>query len=276
MNFIIYAPGDYTPNGGGCVALHKLAHNIAELGENTFIVCDSKNPNYKGVQITELEGQALARYGAFVIYPEVIQGNPLNARNVMRWILYNVRNYDNFGVFGERDLIYKYAPMFSLRYGDTFDGELRAVELNLDLFKYRDSGGRSGSVHLYKKMGHKKNIHPEDSVLLDDYAAKGGNQYLSRVFRYAEIFYSYDSATWLSIMAALCGCVSVVVPDANVTPAEWYAKFPYFRYGIAYGMDEVPHALATAGKVRANLLELEKQTILQTKEFIDNAYKVRV
>lgn len=271
MKFLVYAPGDYTPNGGGCVALHKLAHNIASLGEESYIMTSKKNPDYLGIEVNEQRAKEIAKDDdCLVVYPEVICGNPLDAKKVMRWILYFVRERDCHGIFGKDDLIYKYAERFTLRHEQKVHGELRAMELNLDIFQDRKQP-RSGSCHLYKKNPDKAAIHPPDSLRIDDYAQLGGNQYLSDIFNSKEIFYSYDSATWISIMAALCGCVSVVIPDDGVSALEWHEKFPYFKYGIAYGLDDLEHAKSNIHLLRDHLLKLEAETLEQTIQFIKTA-----
>ena len=271
MNFVIYAPGDYTPNGGGCVALHKLCHNISSLGEKCYIMTSKKNPDYLGEQTDEHGAKELCRNGAMAIYPEVACGNPFGAAKVMRWILYNVRNYGDFGIFGADDLIYKYAPYFKLRLEQPTHGELRANELNLHIFK-NEHKERKGVCHLVKKGNNKWQAHPEGSIILDDYPNKGGNEYLARIFNETEIFYSYDSATWLSIMASLCGCLSIVIPEEDTTSDEWHSGFPYFKYGIAYGRDDIEYALLTRHLVRDELLEIEAKTIEETKIFIEKSY----
>jgi len=270
MNFVIYAPGDYTPYGGGCIALHKLCHNIASLGEKAFIMTSKKNPEYLGTQVTEQEAAELCKDG-IAIYPEVTIGNPFKSKKVMRWILYYVRTNGLHGMFSETDLIYKYAEIFTLRNQQEVHGELRAVELFMDLFV--DKGlPRSGSCFIHKKTRPNYIKHPEGCLNLDDFQQKGGNEYLASIFQTRETFYTYDNATWFSIFAAMCGCVSIVIPDGNHTAEEWYQKFPYFRYGIAYGEEEIPHALSTISKLRENLLTIQANTIQQTKDFINKAY----
>lgn len=270
MNFVIYAPGDYTPYGGGCIALHKLCHNIASLGEKAFIMTSKKNPAYLGTQVTESEAVELCKDG-IAIYPEVTCGNPFKADKVMRWILYYVREHGDFGIFGEKDLIYLYAPIFTLRFPHQIHGELRAVELFMELFV--DKGyTRSGSCFIHKKTRPNYRRHPDNALNLDDFIQLGGNEYLASILQTRETFYSYDNATWFSIFAAMCGCVSIVIPDGKHTAQEWYEKFPYFRYGIAYGEDEIPHALATQHKLIPNLIEIEQETLKQTEAFIKKAY----
>lgn len=275
MNFVIYAPGDYSPNGGGSVALHKLAHNIASLGEPTYIMTSKKNPKYLGIQVTQLEATAICQdRNSIAIYPEVTCGNPFNAKKVMRWILYDVRTYDRFGKFGANDLIYKYAPFFKLRFDQPVHGELRANELNLDIF-YDRNLERSGECFLIKKGNNKEhNKHAPDAIKLDDYPSHGesANEYLANVFNTCERFISYDTATWLNVMAALCGCDSIVVPDSDVTAEQWHNGFPYFKYGIAYGIEDLNYAILTSHLLLPELLKIEAETTEQTKSFIAKAY----
>lgn len=275
MKFVIYAPGDYTPNGGGCVALHKLAHNIALLGEESYIMTSKKNPNYLGIEVNERQAiQLCADGGAMAIYPEVTCGNPFKAKHVVRWILYHVRTYGDFGKFGAGDLIYKYAPYFKLRFDAPVHGELRANELNLDTFQNLNLPGRSGDCFLIKKGNDKEhNAHREGAIKLDNYPSKGdkANEYLAEVFNHCERFISYDTATWLNVMAAQCGCLSIVIPDDGVNPLDFYNGYPYFKYGIAYGLTEVEHAQKTVHLVNDNLSRIEIRTIEEASKFIEHA-----
>lgn len=271
LKTIVLAPGEYTNAGGGCIALHKLAHNLALCGAESYIMADSKNPDYKGALIDETTAKGIAALpDCMVIYPEVVCGNPLNAKHITRWILYHVRNYGQFGVFGENDLIYKYAAHFNTRLGNNIDGELRAMEL--DLSKWVDKGmPRYESCHLYKKAGaNKADIHPAGSICIDNYPQNGGLESLIYMFNQRTHFYSYDDATFLSALAALCGCKSIVVPTDGVTESEWRGGFPYFYYGIAYGVENLQWAEDTAQYLRAHLQKLDGATITQTKEFIYN------
>lgn len=272
MKFVIYAPGDYSPNGGGSVALHRLAHNIALCGEESYIMTSKKNPKYFGEQVTQEQATQLCASGAIAIYPEVTCGNPFKATKVMRWILYHVRNYGMFGIYKPTDLIYKYANFFTLRFNQEIHGELRAHELHLDIFFDRNEH-REGSCFLIKKENHKEQIHPAGSIQLDDYPKYGdkANNYLADVFNKCKVFYSYDTATWLSVMAALCGCLSIVIPNEGITPEQWHNGYPYFKYGIAYGLNDIKYAKQTKHLLKPELLKIEAETIEQTKAFIAKA-----
>jgi hypothetical protein len=275
MNFVIYAPGDFTINGGGCIALHKLCHNIASLGERAFIMTGKKNPNYLGEVVSESQAIDLCQdKHSIAIYPEVTCHNPFHAKNVMRWILYFTREYGDHGLFSPSDLVYKYAPIYTLRQKNSVTGELRAMELNLNMFIDRKES-RSGTCFLKKKNQDKPNIHPENSLCIDNYTSKGGFQYLAEIFNKYETFYAYDDATWVSIIAALCGCKSIVIPR-KYSAGEWYSGYPYFKYGISYGLDDInmQHAANTLPLLRNHLLSLEWESIEQTKQFILKAKSI--
>jgi hypothetical protein len=271
LNFVIYAPGIYDERGGGSVALHRLCHNIALMGENSYIYTDSLNPAYMGQMVSLNEAIELCKGGkGIAIYPEVTCGNPFKASKVMRWILYHVRDYDCHGVFSKTDLIYKFAPDFKLRYDRPIDGYLRAIEPRFDILVDRGEE-RKGACYLIKKGADNfrfNPIHEEHDLKLDGYPSL---QYLADVFNKHEYFYSYDTATWLSVMAALCGCKSIVVPDGRLTASEWYKSYPYFEYGIAYGLDELPHAATTKHMARERIRALYSLAINQTQEFIKRA-----
>lgn len=270
LNFVVWSP-PYSESSGGIIALHKLAHNLAELGEKSYILSKGINSKYKGVQINENDYQNFDKDKTVVIYPEVVKGDILGAKYVVRWLLNtpNVIRYSiGNGKDGVNDLIFKFAPAFKAYDESKVLGELRAFELNLDTFVNRNEE-RSGMCHIVRK-GIDKGLHDKDSICLDGYESKG-NQYLADIFNKYEVFISYDNACFLSAQAALCGCLSIVVPD-NLSKEEWLSKFPYFKDGIAYGLSDIPRAMRTQSNIKENLLELERKSIELIKKFISICY----
>ena len=275
INFIVWCPMAYTESSGGILALHKLCHNLAVMGERSFITTSGKNADYQGEQITTDIAMNFDKESSIVIYPEIVRGNPLNAKYIMRWLL-NTPDVIAYS-FGEGDrkcnVYYKFAESFNEGnvIGD-FGGELRALELHLEKFK-NFGKERNGSCFIIKK-GENKNWHPKGAIQIDEYEQLGGNAYLSNIFNSSKVFISYDNACFLSVQAALCGCLSIVAPDGQMSAIEWHEKYPYFKYGIAYGLDDIGYALATMHFVKDNLQRLEQITLNQTKEFISRAYSL--
>lgn len=262
---------EWNPQSGGVIALHRLAHNLALVGENSFITTGKGNPDYKYQVITEEQAKEIEN--AVVIYPEVVYGNPLGIKRVVRWLL-NTPGKIAFrigkGEDGPDDLIFKYADIFKAKDESKVKGTLRAYEMFFD--KFIDKGlERKGTCYLVKK-GTNKHWHPADSICVDDYETKGVD-WLIDIFNRTEVFISYDTATFLSAQAALCGCLSIVVPD-KMSAAEWHTKNPSTPFGVAYGLGEILHAKNTMHLVKPELEKLEAASFEQLREFLRIVYSL--
>jgi hypothetical protein len=260
VKFAIWAPG-FTPFSGGILALHKLCHNINSLGEKAFLISDHKNPNWLGT----LGSQNDIDDSTFVVYPEIITGNPFNAKHVVRWILNTPGVIGGDGIYGATDLVYKYANYFTVPNESQVNGELRAFSMELDFWQNLGQE-RSGSCFLVRKGAYKEqNKHPADAQNVNDYH---NNDFLRQVFNQKEIYISYDHACFVSAQAALCGITSVVIPDGVTSKEDWKDKFPYFKYGVAYGLDDIEWAVNTKHLVRDHMIALEEESIELTKNLI--------
>jgi hypothetical protein len=64
-------------------------------------------------------------------------------------------------------------------------------------------------------------------------------------FQRKDFFLSFDPFTFMSIIASLCGCISVIKKIPGLEFNEWVNGDPFNKYGIAYGQEGVQHALNT-------------------------------
>lgn len=252
----------YTPHCGGIIAMHKLAHNLSLIGEKCFLTTNLKNPNWLGEFIGN---KNLNIEDTVCIYPEITNGNPLGTKNVVRWILNEV------GVIGgdsstwqDDDLVFVYADYFSGKERNRIVGELRAFDMMLDYWK--DYGlFRKGECYIVRKGRNKiLNKHSTDSINIDNYT----NEVALKLFNTCEKFVCYDSECFLAVQAAMCGCEVLVIPKDGITKKEWKDRFPYFKYGIAYGEDDLNYARETKHLVRDHMQFLENESIELTKNFI--------
>lgn len=267
--FVVAAP-DHSDFCGGCMVLHRLCDrlNVMYDGVRETPLCYLEsvldphhtrplglNPGYK----TPMLPPWLNASDGVVVYPESVAGNPFKADRVIHWILYfpgvhggvaSAAHYD------ARNLIACYSPGFCADFDDaTFTKvALRVVDYEFAHFLnvHPPPGGRAGWLTFRRKENFSTprlgriNIANATFPVPENPLQDGGKR--SRIEQYARVdrFYTTDPATFRSMEAAMAGAVSVVVPVPGVTKAEWLASVSdEFRFGIAYGEDDIPHAQAT-------------------------------
>lgn len=280
MTRIIIAAPSYNPAIGGAIVLHKLCHILNEIGYDAALTTTSKlnspsdyfvlNPEFSTKIATEISVD-----NDIVIYPEIESGNPYQCKNVVRYLLnkYHLPEYDNTMVtWGEADYWLYFHDLFYDRIKEP--NFLHILDTKVNMFTdYKQERNIEACFTYRKKSEDLENltiIHPTGSV---EIGYNVQEEELLRLFNSCKRFYSYDTETYLSILAALCGCESIVVPYKDVTKSQVLEKQPAFKYGVAYGLDDLQHANATRPKLREYLLNLEKQQILDTKEAFTQIYK---
>ncbi|MFN6559757.1 MAG: hypothetical protein RMY28_008105 [Nostoc sp. ChiSLP01] len=259
LNFVIFSP-PFQPNIGGVIALYNLARIIDEAG---FLckIFDINGLNLPNNIFDKYGTQADVKDNTVVVYPEVTFGNPLKAQYVVRWILCELGIHcpsDIYTTWGKNDFIYHYGTYNSRK--DVKDYNLICpIYISPALKNYGKS--RDGYCHIIRK-GHKfhkplKYIHPSDSLFLDDNLSQ---EILIEIFNRKEYLISYDPYSYICAMAALCGCVPIVVPIPGTTKDEWFKSLStsailrdseeYELKGIAYGLEEVEYARNTLQEAR--------------------------
>lgn len=261
--YIIVAPS-YSPDVGGSIFLHELAHALVGLGAEVALWPSNRMPIGglgKRIRAVLRRPSRLWRQSLFVqvpgrnipvlskgqvhpdsivVYPEKILGNPLGARNVVRWLLYRPGLLAPYR-FGPDEMFFRAGEMSDLP-------EITGGAPDLFLWRindaYRDVGrsSRKGACFLVRKGESKPRIpQTADALCIDGLS----HTEIADIFNRCEVFYSYDEATFYSQYAALCGCLSVVVPGLYASREDWVAHHPPARYGVAYGLDDLEHARQT-------------------------------
>jgi hypothetical protein len=268
--FVIYTY-DYSPGVGGIKVMHKLCDLLNKNGYESYLmpihiredfyVCDDYNtPLITQEILDDLDN-------TIVIYPEGIKYNPLNAKNIVRWILGPPRTEDT-ATYSESDLIYWYMDYYyteSLGYKENI---LHISEFHEDIFKDINNK-RNGSCYSIRKANPKQLIHPDNSIFIP-FNAAGDLTLLSELFNKTERFYCYDNYTFLYTQAAMCGCLSIVIPDGVKTKEEWLKGSPFNRYGIAYGENDIPRAIETLPLLFKEIENQKNKMIEQAIKFANN------
>lgn len=167
-----------------------------------------------------------------VVYPEIIYGNPLNSKNVCRWILYDPNKrggIDLINSWNENDILCSYGDYDA---GQKCKIKISVVEFNEDklIFKNNIKTKKYYLVHKALLCGWNselldKEIKYFNSLGFEEFKIKNinkMNEELSECF----IFLSFDLNTYISNMAVLCGCLSIVKKSEtyNISYEEIFKK----------------------------------------------------
>lgn len=303
--YIIVAPS-YNENNGGVIVQHKLCSILNELGyecylhplqkrfyeieKNNFkltikaffgfirrvLVSLYKERNdYKNFKINlAFNTPVLKDPGVVfdddwvVIYPEVTFGNPLKAKNVVRWLLHNPGFHTGKIFYGQGDILVKFNSAisdFEFTGISTLKDELKVIHYPLEYYNLNNLPKvREGTAYCLRKGEDKKIQHDlMDSILIDGKS----HAEIAEIFKRVKTFISYDVYTAYSPFAVLCGCNSVVIGNDGISKEQWYPN-PKDRYGLSYGFNELDEAKRTAHLVKKHVSEEEKKSMDNVKNFI--------
>lgn len=266
MNQVIIAAPSYNESVGGIVVLHKLCHILNELGYNSSLIPTEKlagglyqihtNPKYNTKLTTEINQEK-----DIIIYPEIQEGNPWGVKNVVRWILnsYHTPDDQNYMVtWSDSDYWVYYDDVW-------YDGfreknMLYIRETKLEKFKNYNIKRDIEACFTYRKNHHLKEslvkIHPKEALEIPKHIS---DEALLEIFNRSKRFYCYDTESYLSELASLCGCESIVVPHETAK----FNKTP--RWGVAYGVENLQFALDTREKLIKTLIQQELDNNSNTK-----------
>lgn len=293
MKFIIYSHR-YDINSGGLIVLHFLCHLLNNLGYEAYLwpsyrpIFNSKRPIkslgqfvkyyrkelHRSFIVNKNWNTPIAKRGqelenAIVIYPEVVDGNPLNAKDVVRWLLHKPGFHGGKINFGVKDMIIGFGEKFSTQeFPINKDNLLTVFYIMTDIYQQTNFDDRIGSCHMIRKGKDKKFVHEKDSLLVDNMS----HEELSKIFNQKKYFISYDTYTYYSIYASLCGCISIVIPDNGVSKKEWHPKIED-TYGLAYGLDDIEYAEQTKPLMLEYIEKQQNENIKSVDNFISQCEK---
>ncbi|MEY8214547.1 MAG: WavQ [Colwellia sp.] len=300
--FLIFSPS-YKEISGGVVVLHKLCSILNDLGYESYLhpyvySYELNRNNYKSFIVNFVKWSVRTFFSRYktnptfntpifkgsidgkddwvVIYPEVVFGNPLNAKNVVRWLLHQPGYHEGNIYYGEDELYFKFNSAimdFHFHNSVTSKNQLKVIHYPLEYYNMEGASvERAGTAYCLRKGRNKDIIHElGDSILIDGKT----HAEVSEIFKRVKTFVSYDTYTAYSIFAVLCGCNSVVVPDVGVSEEEWYPNFTD-RYGLSYGLNHIEKASETSHLVKEHVEKEIVKVIEDVKGFIlevDNYFK---
>ena len=211
-----------------------------------------------------------------VVYSENEIGNPLGAIHIVRWIMREPLIGDG-GDYGASEHIFLYHDFYAVgsQYKKQIKGVLTAIDLDWHLKTYTNQNQltRNGGAYLIKKGGYKNlTLHPDDYQCVDSLFENLTDCEKNEFFNRIQVFISYDHMTFLSVQAALSGCLSIIIPDDE----GQYSKENLIKVnripGIAIDLDDIDWAKSTQNCLIThleNLNSVQLNTISNFKIYFD-------
>lgn len=200
--YFIFAP-NWTHTSSGCRALHLLCHALNEKGQKAYIFPTEPGGVVNPMLDTPLATEVMAAwdpkllsYDHIVVYPDVVSGNPLRARKVVRYLLAPAGLYGGDKTFAAADKIYGYTE------------DIHANVLSIPTFDphiyYSSDQPRSGCcyyAHKYDVIHRNKLLPATDGMV----RCEGTPTQVADILRRSEKCYLYERSE-IAVNALLCGC----------------------------------------------------------------------
>ena len=263
MKFIIWSWG-YHKFIGGTRVMHKLCHLLNELGQEAYITTEETNPEWN---TPYHDGIDYDRENTVVIYPECFPDNKLDAKHVVRWILYH-----QVADYAPTDLVFKLHTHYFSK-NDKCDGFLEVFDYDIRNWKNLNLE-RNNNMIAYRKGAWKKNymqLDFDNFIVYDDYEKHEDEKMLCEVMNSCQTFICCDDSSFLPVQAVLCGCDAIVVPNPDINAEDYRKVFPLTKYGIAYGNspNEIERAKYTKHLVKRHIEKINDSSKDSVKKFIE-------
>ena len=203
---------------------------------------------------------------AIIVYPEVVSGNPLGSKRVVRWFLNKPGRLTGEIAYGPDELYFYFQQAFDdPALNPRPENVLFILTVMHDVYRQTNFGERKGTCFVLRKGRHRVS----DPGLLDGVIVDGkGHAEIARIFNESESCVSYDPYTMYSMYASMCGCKSVVVPEAGVAKEQWQ-PVEELTWGIAYGEEEIPFAERTRPRMLSFLRQAEAANLQSVARFAE-------
>lgn len=226
------------------------------------------------------------------VYPENVIGNPLNAKNVIRWIFLPVDIDDqseSVKKWNKKDRIYSWEPdlnhnrlvlpmspiiMFPNIYDYTINNDTRKGKSVYLVKKGRFFVPNFDHYKVHDTFHKDLNKHPSDSICLDYFDSQKPEQMIE-MFHNSEFFYCYDPNSFWAVIAPLCGCITILcIPEQQKKQKRFKNRKNYFQQSMLYHKSGHLHDAGIAFGDSNKEIEYARATLPKAKESIDKLIKL--
>ena len=223
--YIICAPK--MSNSNGVRVLYRLSLLLKDMGYEAHVLSpkqsellnDSYNKHsYSYINYTDITENM--RQNDIIIYPEVVKGNPLGFKNVVRWVLYYPGIIGGEKEYKKSECVWAFLPKFY----DT--GNILSIPtIDTSLFYSDPNIQRNKNAYFVHKGGEWEceGLDFNNMIRITiNYPQK--RELLADILRHTKVLYSFDNCSILLDEAVMCGC-KVYVIKRNGEIEEYHSDY---------------------------------------------------
>lgn len=208
------------------------------------------NPRFRAFEYVPVKGTKeqylpfFSKKNTIVVYPEVVYGNFLKAKNVVRWLLYHYKWSNDTKAYDKDDLFICYREVFNNWQLNPKGNKVHLNHFDSDLYRQYNFGERKGGCYIIRKGSNRTDLPATfDGPIIDGLKEKE----IVEIFNNHKYCYCYDMQTFYTSIAAVCGCIPIIVPEPGKTKKDYRSESEMYTPGIAWGdsPDEIEHAVNT-------------------------------
>jgi predicted O-linked N-acetylglucosamine transferase (SPINDLY family) len=195
--YVIFAPL-YRHNSAGIRVMFELQKWLILAGYDAIVIAGAKE-------------YALAQFADdIIVYPEVVTGNPLKARRVVRYILNVPGKLSGTKTYAKHELLVAYSAALA-----EYAGGNVLQTPSIESIFYSD--GRVKTVNaVYVGKGKDLKLHPDDCVYITG-SFPATRFEVAEFMRSVKTLYTYDSFSVIAHEAMECGCdVKLIDKDGSI------------------------------------------------------------
>ncbi|MBN9424432.1 MAG: hypothetical protein BGO63_02315 [Candidatus Accumulibacter sp. 66-26] len=227
--YYIYAP-DYVRISAGIKALHLLCHYLNKMGEEAYVHTQQTNLKLRTPLLTDEVRKRHAAIDAqpIAVYPEILHGNPLNTKHVVRYILNHPGLLGGPKTFDDSELLICYHSEFQNDVSKINNQLiLTTPTIDITIFNNEDNGHddkRSGYLIYPGRYSKAREEHPDlfDKGTVITYQWPQTHEELAALLRKSTALYCFSNSA-IAAEAVLCGCPVVIMTSPfTVRPKDFH------------------------------------------------------
>src|SRR5208282_1967642 len=216
MKVLVWTP-DYRLSSGGVRLMHYLCHCLNEVGYKAYTNAKITNPDWNTPYLEKPDDDTI------VIYPEIVSGNPLQAKYYVYYMLNIPGKIAGDKVYPDDIVAIGNWPFWEDEFrkaAKNYKGIITLGLIDTNVFYYDNAKKFRNLLFIYKGGDLRSDFKFENEDKMELITGKTPLKEFSQMLKETETLYTYDEYSGLNYEAYLCGC-KIMMMGKDGVPFEW-------------------------------------------------------